>query len=75
MQILKIPVLKSRKHLAANCTWIKVSNNRTRRRQRHAKTGTGPKTRILFVTSSTQLIHQVPQQGSLRGFGDFKIGG
>ena len=60
MQILKKPVLNGTKDLAANCTWIRALNNRVKRRQRHVKTGTGVKTRMLFVTSSTQLIHHVP---------------
>jgi hypothetical protein len=60
MQILKKLVLNGKKDLAANCTWIRVLNNRIKRRQRHGKTGTGVKTRMLSVTSSTQLIHQVP---------------
>jgi hypothetical protein len=60
MQILKKLVLKGTKDLAANCTWIRVLNNMIKKRQRHVKNGMGVKTRMLFVTSSTQLIHQVP---------------
>ena len=56
MQILKKLIMNGTKDFAANCTWIRVLNNRTKRT---CEDWNWSQNKDAAVTNSIQLIHQV----------------